>query len=73
MKVSDHKQTLRDYRLTTAEIIYHLPDHPDLLQSFVWQGQIALRQGRPGETFRKVEVPPRQHVASLALVIAPRA
>ena len=28
---------LRGYRLTTAEIIYHLPDHPDLLQSFVWQ------------------------------------
>ena len=27
----------RDYRLTTAEIIYHLPDHPDLLQSFIWQ------------------------------------
>jgi uncharacterized protein Usg len=36
-KVSDHKQALRDYRLTTAEIIYHLPDHPDLLQSFIWQ------------------------------------
>jgi uncharacterized protein Usg len=35
--VSDHKQALRDYRLTTAEIIYHLPDHPDLLQSFIWQ------------------------------------
>lgn len=28
---------LRDYRLTTAEIIYHLPDHPLLLQSFIWQ------------------------------------
>ena len=28
---------LREYRLTTAEIIYHLPDHPDLLQSFIWQ------------------------------------
>lgn len=28
---------LRDYRLTTAEILYHLPDHPSLLQSFVWQ------------------------------------
>jgi uncharacterized protein Usg len=27
----------RHYRLTTAEIIYHLPDHPDLLQSFIWQ------------------------------------
>ena len=28
---------LKGYRLTTAEIIYHLPDHPSLLQSFVWQ------------------------------------
>ena len=28
---------LRDYRLTTAEILYHYPDHPALLQSFVWQ------------------------------------
>ncbi len=25
------------YRLTTAEILYHLPDYPSLLQSFVWQ------------------------------------
>jgi len=28
---------LLGYRLTTAEIIYHLPDHPALLQSFIWQ------------------------------------
>jgi uncharacterized protein Usg len=36
--VNDHqKQELRDYRLTTAEIIYRLPDHPGLLQSFIWQ------------------------------------
>ena len=28
---------LKDYRLTTAEILYHLPDHPRLLQSYVWQ------------------------------------
>ena len=28
---------LRNYRLTTAEILYYMPDHPDLLQSFVWQ------------------------------------
>ncbi|HTJ62679.1 MAG TPA: usg protein [Alphaproteobacteria bacterium] len=28
---------LNNYRLTTAEIIYHLPDHPGLLQSFIWQ------------------------------------
>lgn len=24
-------------KLTTAEILYHMPDHPSLLQSFVWQ------------------------------------
>ena len=30
-------QQLRDYRLTTAEILYHLPDHPAVLQSFIWQ------------------------------------
>lgn len=27
----------KDWRLTTAEILYHLPDHPALLQSFIWQ------------------------------------
>jgi uncharacterized protein Usg len=25
------------YLLTTAEILYYMPDHPALLQSFVWQ------------------------------------
>lgn len=30
-------QQLRGYRLTTAEILYRLPDHPHVLQSFVWQ------------------------------------
>ncbi len=30
-------QLIRDYRLTTAEICYHLPDHPALLQTYVWQ------------------------------------
>jgi len=29
---------LQDYRLTTAEILYHMPDHPGLLQTYVWQG-----------------------------------
>ncbi len=28
---------LHDYRLTTAEILYHLPDHPNVLQSYIWQ------------------------------------
>lgn len=31
------KLLLHDYRLTTAEIIYRLPDHPSLLQSYIWQ------------------------------------
>lgn len=30
-------QITRDYRLTTAEIIYYLPDYPELLQSYIWQ------------------------------------
>lgn len=30
-------QQLEGYRLTTAEILYHMPDHPGVLQSFVWQ------------------------------------
>ena len=28
---------LQGFRLTTAEILYRLPDHQDLLQSYVWQ------------------------------------
>ena len=28
---------LQGYRLTTAEIVYRMPDHPGLLQSFIWQ------------------------------------
>lgn len=28
---------LLGYHLTTAEITYHLPDYPDLLQNFIWQ------------------------------------
>ena len=35
--MGDFARQLRNYRLTTAEILYHLPDHPDLLQTFIWQ------------------------------------
>lgn len=31
------RRQLDGYRLTTAEILYHLPDHPHLVQSFIWQ------------------------------------
>ncbi len=26
------------YRLATAEILYRMPDHPHVLQTYVWQG-----------------------------------
>jgi uncharacterized protein Usg len=28
---------LNDFKLTTANIFYHLPDHPSLLQTYLWQ------------------------------------
>lgn len=28
---------LKGYGLTTARILYHYPDHPHLLQTYVWQ------------------------------------
>ena len=28
---------LEGFSLTTAEILYRLPDHPRLLQSYIWQ------------------------------------
>ena len=38
MKASnDLPLQLNHFRLTTAEILYHMPDHPHLLQTYVWQ------------------------------------
>lgn len=31
------ERQLRGYRLTTAEILYGMPDYPEIVQSFVWQ------------------------------------
>ncbi|HEY4161866.1 MAG TPA: Usg family protein [Dongiaceae bacterium] len=28
---------LNHFRLTTAHILYQIPDHPGLLQSYIWQ------------------------------------
>lgn len=33
----DFQAQVAGYSLTTAEILYRLPDHPSLLQAFVWQ------------------------------------
>ena len=31
------QQQLQGYRLVTAEIVYRMPDHPAILQTFIWQ------------------------------------
>ena len=33
------QQFLHGMRLTTAEVTYYMPDHPKLLQTFLWQTQ----------------------------------
>jgi len=33
----DFRRQLEGYGLTTAQILYRLPDHPSLLQTYVWQ------------------------------------
>lgn len=33
----DFIRQLEGYGLATVEILYHLPDHPSLLQSYLWQ------------------------------------
>jgi len=37
MESSDFRRQMRGYGLTTAHIFYRRPDHPWLLQSYVWQ------------------------------------
>lgn len=37
MARSELSAQMRGYGLTTAEILYHMPDHPGLLQTFLWQ------------------------------------
>ena len=36
-KTSELQKLIDGYRLITAEILYRMPDHPKLLQSFIWQ------------------------------------
>ncbi|MEA2937735.1 MAG: hypothetical protein QOC56_1239, partial [Alphaproteobacteria bacterium] len=37
MASKDFRRQLEGYGLTTAHILYRLPDHPSLLQTYVWQ------------------------------------
>lgn len=37
MSDTDFEHQLNGRRLTTAEVLYYMPDHPKLLQTFTWQ------------------------------------
>ena len=37
MNDRDFTRQLKGYSLTTAEILYRFPDHPALLQTYIWQ------------------------------------
>jgi len=37
MGIANFRRQLEGYGLTTANILYRLPDHPRLLQTYVWQ------------------------------------
>jgi uncharacterized protein Usg len=34
---SEMELMLKGYGITTAHILYHMPDHPHVLQTFIWQ------------------------------------
>jgi uncharacterized protein Usg len=34
---TDFRRQLAGYGLTTANILYRLPDHPKILQTYIWQ------------------------------------
>lgn len=37
MKMTETELMLSGYGLTTAEMFYGMPDHPSVLNSFIWQ------------------------------------
>ena len=37
MATADFRRQLEGFGLTTANILYRMPDHPDILQNFIWQ------------------------------------
>ncbi len=37
MQARETELMLKGYGLTTAELFYHMPDYPHVLNSFVWQ------------------------------------
>jgi uncharacterized protein Usg len=36
-EVTSFQRQLKGYSLATAEILYRMPDHPTILQTYIWQ------------------------------------
>ncbi len=73
------RKQLADHRLTTAEILYHMPDHPALLQAYIWQDyDLApnFPELRRFLSFWERELDGKVHsvrVAAMSLIAPPRA
>ena len=37
MATADFRRQLEGFGLTTANILYRMPDHPGILQNYIWQ------------------------------------
>ncbi len=37
MATADFRRRLEGFGLTTANILYRMPDHPGILQNYIWQ------------------------------------
>lgn len=49
-ELGELQQRLNGARLMTAEVLYYMPDHPRLLQTFLWQAMdIAPKYPRLGQ------------------------
>lgn len=35
--LSEMELRLLGYRMATIDVLYHMPDHPGILQNFIWQ------------------------------------
>ena len=53
MNTHDLIRQLRGWRQTTAEIIYRMPDHPGLVQTFLWQ-DLDRWDDNPRHTFPRL-------------------
>ncbi len=69
MVSDDFIRQIEGYGLTTATILYGMPDHPSLLQSYIWQ-QYDLAPAFPVLTrfldFWKREIEGRLHSVKVA-------